>query len=72
MEYISHYQNAGKKHNLMIANKSFENVAQLKCLGQSATNENCIHEEIKSKLISGNAYYQSVQNLCLLISSLQT
>jgi len=33
----------------------------------TVTNHNCIHEEIKSRLNSGNACYHSVQNLlCFL------
>jgi hypothetical protein len=32
-------------------------------LGTTITNENLIQEEIKRRLNSGNAYYQSVQNL---------
>ena len=31
--------------------------------GKSLTNQNCIPEEIKSRLRSGNACYHSVQNL---------
>jgi hypothetical protein len=47
----------------MIANRSFENMAQLKCLGIIVTNQTLIHEEIKWRLNSGNACYHSVQNL---------
>ena len=32
-------------------------------LGTTLTNQNCIAEEIKSRLRSGNAFYHSVQNL---------
>jgi hypothetical protein len=37
-------------------------MAVLKYLG-TITNQNCIHEEIKSRLNLGNASYYSVQNL---------
>jgi hypothetical protein len=40
-------------------------------LGKIITNESYIHEEIKSRLNSGNTFYSSVQNLisfCLLSS----
>jgi hypothetical protein len=38
-----------------------ENVAKVKYLG-TLTNQNYIHEEIKSRLNSGNACYRAVQN----------
>jgi hypothetical protein len=45
-------------------------VGELKNLGTTLMNQNSIHEEIKSRLKSGNACYQSVQNLlsCRLLS----
>jgi hypothetical protein len=51
---MSFHQNVGHNHYLLIASKSFENVAEFKCLGTTVTNKNCFYEEIKSKLNPGN------------------
>jgi hypothetical protein len=56
-------QNAGQNHNIKIDNKFLERVEEFKCLGTTLTNRNSIHEEIKSRLKSGNACYNSVQYL---------
>jgi hypothetical protein len=49
-------------------------VATFKCLGTTLTNQDGIHDEIKSRLNSGNACYYSVQNLsssCLISKNLK-
>jgi hypothetical protein len=48
---------------IKIANRSVENVSQIRYLEETVTNQNLIQEEIKRKLNSGNACYRSVQNL---------
>jgi hypothetical protein len=60
---LSRYPNSGQNQNIRIANESFENVAKFKYLGMTLTNQNYIHDEIKSRLDLGNACYYSVHNL---------
>jgi hypothetical protein len=52
---MSCYPNSGQNQNIRIAKESFENVAKFKYLGTTLTNQNDIHDEIKSRLNSGNA-----------------
>jgi len=60
---MSQDQNAGQSHNIKTDNISFERLEQFKYLGTTLTYQNSIHEEIKSRLKSGNACYHPVQNL---------
>jgi hypothetical protein len=60
---MSRYKKAGQMHSINIANSSFEDVAKFKYLGTTLTDQSCMHEEIKSKLNSGNACHYLVQSL---------
>jgi hypothetical protein len=60
---MSRHPKSGQNQNIRIANESLENEAKFKYLGTTLTNQNDIHNEIKSRLNSGNASYHSVQNL---------
>jgi hypothetical protein len=53
----------GQKLIIKTANSSFEDVKKFKYLGTTLTDQNHMHEEIKSRLNSGNACYHSVQSL---------
>jgi hypothetical protein len=60
---MSRHPNLGQNQNIRLDNESFEKVAKFKHLGTTLTNQNDIHDEIKSILNSGNARYYSVQNV---------
>jgi hypothetical protein len=65
---VSHHQNAGQNCNILIVSKFFKNVAKFKYLGTEITNQNCILENIKNRLNSGNACYHFVHSPVLLSS----
>jgi hypothetical protein len=44
---LSRQQDVGQNQDIKIANRSFENVSQLKYLGMIVTNQNLIQEEIE-------------------------
>jgi hypothetical protein len=71
---MSRSQKTGQKYSIKIANRSFEDVAKFRYLVTTLSGQNHMHEEIKSRLNSGNACYHSVQSLlssCLLSRNLK-
>ena len=60
---MSRDQNAGRIHSVRMDNSNFERVEAFKYKGTTLTNKNYIPEDIKTRLMSGNACYHSVQNL---------
>jgi hypothetical protein len=57
---MSLYKKVRERHSIKRVNKSFEDVAKSRYLGTTLTNQNCMQEEIKSGLNTGNACYHSV------------
>jgi hypothetical protein len=57
---MSHQLNSGQNQYIRIANKSFENVTEFKYLEMTLTNWNDTHDEMKSRLNSGNVCYHLV------------
>jgi ribosomal protein S2 len=46
---ISRHPNSGQNQNIRIANELYENVAKFRYTGTMLTNQNDIHDEIKSR-----------------------
>jgi hypothetical protein len=59
---VLRYQETGQKHSIYIVNGSLEDVEKFKYFGTTLTDQNCVHEEIKSRLNSGNACCRSFQS----------
>jgi hypothetical protein len=65
----SHCQKAGERHSIKIANRSFEDVTEVKYLGTTLTDQNCTYEEIKSTLNLGNALIFTSDSLVIPLLS---
>jgi protein associated with RNAse G/E len=66
--FLSHERNVGIYHNMNLGNTLVGSMEKFKYLGTKLTNRNCIYEEAKIRLRSGDTFYHSVQNI--LTSSL--
>jgi hypothetical protein len=62
---VSRYQETAQEHSIQMENRPFEDVAKVKYLGTTLTDQNCIQEEIKSRLNLGNACYHLVLSVLL-------
>jgi hypothetical protein len=62
---MSRSQIIGQKRNIKIGNRSFEDVEKFKYNGTRPTDQNCTHEEIKSRLNSGNSVQSHLPACCL-------
>jgi hypothetical protein len=60
---MSRYHKTVQKHSIKIGNSGLEAVARFKYLGTTLSDQNCMREEIKGRLNSGNACYHSVRYL---------
>jgi hypothetical protein len=54
---ISRHPKSGQNQNIRIVNEPFENVAKFKYLGTALTNQNEIHDEIKSGKLATTASF---------------
>jgi hypothetical protein len=61
--FMSHQHTAGQNDNVRVVNKALKNMVEFKYFVTVVTNQNCIHEEIKSRLNLGKACYHAVQYL---------
>jgi hypothetical protein len=71
---VSRHQNLGQNKNLLIVNKTFENVTKVKYLGPPVKIQNFIHEGIIIRLNVMNVCYRSVQSLlssCLISKNMK-
>jgi hypothetical protein len=62
---MSRDQNAGRSHSIKTDNSFIERYEEFKCLGTTLPDQNSIQEEIRSRLMSGNACCFRCRMCCL-------
>jgi hypothetical protein len=71
---MSSHPNSGQNQNIGRTNELSVYAANFKFLGTILANQNDIHDEIKSRINSGNACYHTLQNLlssCIISKNLK-
>jgi hypothetical protein len=63
---LSHHKNEGQNHDIKIANRCFENVAQFRYLGMAVINQNLVQEDIRVMLATIHS-----RSSCLLVCCLE-
>lgn len=58
-------ENTGQNHEKKTPDKSFESVVKFMYFGMTTVSQNCVLEDIKSRLTLGNACNHLVQNILL-------
>jgi hypothetical protein len=61
--FMLQHQTTVQKHCISVANKLFEMRHSANISQRRLTDHNCIHEEAKSSLNSGSAYYNVTQSV---------
>ena len=65
-------QSNGQKHNVQIANNSFEDVAWVRYVGMTLRNADCMHKTLRTDEIQGTPASVQSRILCLPVYCLRT
>jgi hypothetical protein len=68
---LSHHQNAGQNHDIKMANRSFENMEQVKYFGMTVTNQNFRKKLRGERILVMLSTIQS-RTFCPLVCCLET
>jgi hypothetical protein len=66
-KFMSYHQNAEQNYNIKVANKFFRHIPKFRYLAMTVTDQNYIHEEIRSRMLATVQF----RIFCLPASSLK-